>query len=322
MSSAQSLTDILTQGLRKLTGIDRPRPKGYRVINVELKRRIVLSPSLVRLVFAGEDIAQARTLAPDQRIKLLFPGADGSAPQLPVEGDWHAARRKLPAGQQPPMRTYTIRALRLLPAELDVDFVLHGVNGPASGWATHARPGDRLQMVVPNKAYSGDPGGYEWMPPAGIRKVLLMGDETALPAIAGILEELQEYPDYPDVQAFIEVPHESDCIDLRCNPQTRLNWLPRDLLGAQHGETLIHAARELAELPPPHTAHRPLKVREGDEEQRPWETATPADNSFYAWVAGESATVMSIRRHLINERGQERRNLTLMGYWRLGTSLG
>ncbi|MDT9646912.1 siderophore-interacting protein, partial [Pseudomonas sp. JV245A] len=77
MSSAQSLTGLLTQGLRKLTGIDRSRPKGYRVINVELKQRIHLSPSMARLVFTGEDIAQARTLAPDQRIKLLFPGADG-----------------------------------------------------------------------------------------------------------------------------------------------------------------------------------------------------------------------------------------------------
>lgn len=322
MSSAQSLTDILAQGLRKLTGIDRPKPKGYRVINVELKQRIALSPSLVRLVFSGDDIAQARTLAPDQRIKLLFPAADGSPSQLPVEGDWHAVRRKLPSEQQPPMRTYTIRALRLQPAELDVDFVLHGINGPASSWATCARPGDHLQMVVPNKAFSGDPGGYEWIPPSGIRKVLLMGDETALPAIAGILEELKQYPDYPDVQVFIEVPHEHDCIELGCHPLTRLNWLPRDLLDAQHGEPLIHAARELAELPPPSAGRRPVKNAGRDEQERPWETAAPADNQFYAWVAGESATVMKIRRHLINERGQERRNLTLMGYWRMGTSLG
>ncbi|MBS7560641.1 NADPH-dependent ferric siderophore reductase [Pseudomonas protegens] len=322
MSSATSLASSLANGLRKLVGAGAQQPRSYRLINVELKQRIDLSPSMTRLVFGGEDIAQARTLAPDQRIKLLFPGADGTPAQLPADGDWQAARRQLPAEQQPPMRTYTIRALRMQPAEMDVDFVLHGVNGPASAWATHARPGDRLQMVVPNKAYSGDPGGYEWLPPAGIGKVLLMGDETALPAIAGILEELQDYPDYPDVQVFIEVPYESDCIDLRCNPQTRVNWLPRDVLNAQHGETLIHAARELAELPPANSGRRPLKVSERHDAQRLWDTAAPADNHFYAWVAGESATVMSIRRHLINERGQERRNLTLMGYWRLGMSLG
>jgi NADPH-dependent ferric siderophore reductase len=62
------------------------------------------------------------------------------------------------------MRTYTIRALRREACEVDVDFVLHGVNGPASAWATTARMGDRLQMVAPNLAYAGDPGGYEWKP--------------------------------------------------------------------------------------------------------------------------------------------------------------
>ena len=80
--------------------------------------------------------------------------------------------------------------------------------------------------------------------------------------------------------------------------------------------------RDRAELPPANSQRRPIKVSERNDEQRLWETAQPADNDFYAWVAGESATVMNIRRHLINERGQERRNLTLMGYWRLGSSLG
>ena len=139
MSSATSLASSLANGLRKLVGAGAQQPRSYRLINVELKQRIDLSPSMTRLVFGGEDIAQARTLAPDQRIKLLFPGADGTPAQLPVDGDWQAARRQLPAEQQPPMRTYTIRALRMQPAEMDVDFVLHGVNGPASAWATHAQ---------------------------------------------------------------------------------------------------------------------------------------------------------------------------------------
>lgn len=326
MSSAISLAALLANnplahGLRKLVGAGSQAPRAYRLINVELKQRIDLSPCLARLVFGGEDVAHVRTLAPDQRIKLLFPAADGCPPDLPRIGDWHAARRKLPAAQQPPMRTYTIRALRAEPAELDVDFVLHGVSGPASRWATHAKVGDRLQMAVPNKAFSGDPGGYEWQPPAGIRKVLLIGDETALPAIAGILEDLMEYPVPPDVQAFIEVPHESDCLALRHNHQTRLSWLPRDVLGAAHGEALMHAARELAELPAPSRQPRRPKPREQADDLRPWDSATPSDNGFYAWIAGESATVMKIRRHLIDERGLERRNLALMGYWRQGRSL-
>ncbi|MGV8584389.1 siderophore-interacting protein, partial [Pseudomonas aeruginosa] len=90
---------------------------------------------------------------------------------------------------RPPMRTYTIRALRAEQEEVDVEFVLHGENGPASAWATHARIGDRLQLAAPNRQYGDDPGGYEWKPPAGVRHILLIADETALPAVAGILEE-------------------------------------------------------------------------------------------------------------------------------------
>lgn len=320
MSSAHSLTDILAKGLRKLVGIDRPKPTGYRMIDVELKQRIALSPSLTRLVFGGADIDQTYTLAPDQRIKLFFPAADGTLPDLRQQADWYKARGQIAPERRPPMRTYTIRALRPETAELDVDFVLHGISGPASAWATQAQIGDHLQMLVPNRDFDGDPGGYEWKPPAGIRNILLIGDETALPAIAGILEELAQTPNTPNVQAFIEVPHETDCLPLRCSPQTRLNWLPRDVINSAHGEAMIHAARELASLPASNGAKQStaLLAEIDIEQQILWEQAHPADNDFYAWVAGESAAVMAIRRHLIKERGLDRRALTLMGYWRLG----
>lgn len=65
------------------------------------------------------------------------------------EHDWFYAYRALPEGQRLPMRTYTIRALRPARAEVDVEFVLHGDNGPASRWAMDARPGDRLAMTAP-----------------------------------------------------------------------------------------------------------------------------------------------------------------------------
>lgn len=280
----------------------------------------------LRTVFALEDdeprqvIQEARVDIDYRELCDLDPAQRETRVQQLADAE---ARRPFDLQQGPLLR---VCVLGLGEQEHVMLLTLHHI--VADGWSMgvlieeflHAY--DSLQMVVPNKAYSGDPGGYEWLPPAGIRKVLLMGDETALPAIAGILEELQGYPDHPDVQAFIEVPYESDCIDLRCHPLARINWLPRDLLGARHGETLIHAARELAELPPANSQRRPIKVSERNDEQRLWETAQPADNDFYAWVAGESATVMNIRRHLINERGQERRNLTLMGYWRLGSSLG
>lgn len=318
MSSTASMMKAWQQGLRRLIPGRSPATNAYRVFDLVLARRINLSPSLLRLVFTGPDVEAMHTLAPDQRVKLFFPAADGSLPVLPSDTHWKAAHSALPAAQRPPMRTYTIRALRPEAFEVDVDFALHGVNGPASAWATHAQVGDRLQMVAPNLAYTGDPGGYEWKPPSGVRNVLLVGDETALPAIAGILEQLADTQPQLATQAFIEVPLQADCLALRHSPATCLHWLPRELLRCTHGQAMQHAVRELAQLPQGH-ATPGARLEEVDIDKRIlWEQASTASSAFYAWVAGESATVMDIRRHLVKERGLPRDCLTLMGYWRAG----
>ncbi|TBV09269.1 siderophore-interacting protein [Phytopseudomonas dryadis] len=316
MSIAQNLRDLA----QRIVPAKQP---SYRIFDVQLQQRIDLGPSLARLVFSGPEVDRMRTLAPDQRIKLLFPGADGLPPQLPHTGNWHQTLRALDPQRKPPMRTYTIRDLRREAWEVDVDFVLHGETGPASRWATHARPGDRLQMVAPSGDFLGDPGGYEWRPPAGIRHVLLIGDETALPAIAGILEALADWPQTPVVQAFIEVPHEADRLALRHAVDAQVNWLVRDVHQLGHGEGMLKAARELATLPTSAARSSSAQtIEEVDiERQILWELAKPADNEFYAWVAGESAAVMAIRRHWVGELGLDRRALTFMGYWRLGRAL-
>lgn len=314
-----SAVTTLVQNLRTRLS----KPAGYRLFDIQLKQRLVLSPSLVRLVFSGRDVALMRTLGPDQRVKLFFPGANGVAVNLPRHGDWQAARRQLGPDCAPAMRTYTLRNLRPECDELDIDFVLHGETGPASRWALHAAPGERLQIVAPNAECDTDPGGYEWLPPAGVRNVLLIGDETALPAIAGILEQLATHPDAPRVQAFIEVPEDADCLALLCGLNAKVHWLPRASLGTRHGDGMLLAARELASLPPlrPQASDSgPLDELDLDH-QRPWERASARHSDFYAWVAGESAAVMAIRRFLINERGLDRQALTLMGYWKLGRSL-
>ena len=316
MSPAAALVHNLRNRLSK--------PTAYRLFDIQLKRRITLSPSLTRFVFGGSDVALMRTLAPDQRVKLLFPSANGEPSNLPKQGDWRAPLRDLSPERVPPMRSYTIRNLRLEAGELDIDFVLHGVTGPATRWATQAKAGAPLQIAAPNAAYTDDPGGYEWQPPQGMRKVLLIGDETALPAIAGILEELAHHPDTPQVQVFIEVPEESDCQNLVCGPNTKIHWLPRASLGKQHGDGMILAARELASLPPRRLQAKACAVlQELDlDNQRLWERASARHNEFYAWVAGESMAVMAIRRFFVHECGMDRKALTLMGYWKLGRSLG
>ncbi|MBG4659625.1 siderophore-interacting protein [Pseudomonas aeruginosa] len=293
----------------------------YRLFNVELKRREQLSPALTRFVFGGPEVAEMKTLAADQRIKIFFPDASGQPPSLPGGSEWYQAYRRVEPARRPPMRTYTIRALRAEQEEVDVEFVLHGENGPASAWATHARIGDRLQLAAPNRQYGDDPGGYEWKPPAGVRHILLIADETALPAVAGILEELAGEAEPPVVEAFLEVPGEADILDLPAIPGARLHWLPRHQAGihSRNGERMIEAARQ-ARLPEREVAGGAAQELEDIDidEEILWELASPESGSFYAWVAGESAAVMAIRRYLVQERGIDKRHLTLMGYWRLG----
>ncbi|HGM7907295.1 TPA: siderophore-interacting protein, partial [Pseudomonas aeruginosa] len=291
----------------------------YRLFNVELKRREQLSPALTRFVFGGPEVAEMKTLAADQRIKIFFPDASGQPPSLPGGSEWYQAYRSVEPARRPPMRTYTIRALRAEQEEVDVEFVLHGENGPASAWATHARIGDRLQLAAPNRQYGDDPGGYEWKPPAGVRHILLIADETALPAVAGILEELAGEAEPPVVEAFLEVPGEADILDLPAIPGARLHWLPRHQAGihSRNGERMIEAARQ-ARLPEREVAGGAAQELEDIDidEEILWELASPESGSFYAWVAGESAAVMAIRRYLVQERGIDKRHLTLMGYWR------
>lgn len=295
-------------------------PRPYRLFDLELARKAELSPHMARLTFTGPAVRQMRTCAADQRIKVFFPTPAGDLPALEDRPDWYAIYKVQEVATRPPMRTYTIRHLRAEAGEVDIDFVLHGETGPASRWALAAGPGDRVQITAPNALFDGDPGGYEWKPPADLKGVLLIADETALPALAGILDELAARPAPPAVQAFVEIPSAEDALPTAEWPALDLRWLARD--GAPHGARMVEAL-SLAALPEEARAAGPADgLGEIDIEAiLPWERASQGAGGFYAWVAGESAAVMAIRRHLVQERGLDRRSINLMGYWREGRAL-
>jgi len=75
----------------------------YRLFEVALKERRVLSPSLDRMVFTGADVARMTTGGPDQRIKVFFPLPGQEAPQVPSGEDWYPRYRALPDDQRPPL---------------------------------------------------------------------------------------------------------------------------------------------------------------------------------------------------------------------------
>ena len=299
----------------------------YQLFDITLARRTQVSASLVKFTFTGPDVGRMETYAPDQRIKLFFPESGGSLDPLfeiakLEEHDWYGAYQALPDAQRPAARTYTIRALRPEKAEVDVEFVLHGDNGPASRWAMHARPGDRLAMTAPAANTEGPKLGYEWKPPQGVRRILIIADETALPAAAGILETLDDLPLKPKVEALFETPRSDDAQPL---PQaSKLRWLARDTEpGCQHGELLMRALRDIdlqqeiiALGGKPSTATGDVNE---DENAPLWEPATLDDSApFYAWIAAETKVAMKQRRYLVNECGLPKQYVTSMGYWRLG----
>lgn len=288
---------------------------GYRLFNVRLARRSEVSPSLLSLVFSGEEVAQMKSDSPDQRIKMLFPAEDGTPPSLPVEGEWYPALLAIPKDQRPIVRTYTLRHVDPARREVTVEFVRHGTEGPASAWAINAKAGDALQIVAPNAEQIEDSGGYEWTPPVGLRRALIVADETSLPAARGILEMLAGQVNPPQIQAFFEVPEQGDCIDLTAFDFATVHWLPRQPQAASHGECLLSAVKLLARLPESDGAG---SVKEEAEGELLWDKATTANGDFYGWVAAESTVVKQLRRYLIGERGVEQDAINFMAYWAKG----
>lgn len=284
---------------------------GYRIFNVVLARRIQVSPSLLRCVFTGPDVALMKHESPDQRIKLLFAAEGQETATMTVSDSWYQDYLALPKAKRPVMRTYTLRELRVNAQEVDVEFVLHGDGGPASCWATHARPGDALQMVAPNGASDEDSGGYEWLDNDSVRQALLIADETALPAAMGILEQLAKKTNPPRVQAFFTVPQEAD-FQMKVFPFADVHWLARE----KQDDLLSVVEREVT-IPAYALAREQSTEEQSLDGSLLWERASEAEG-FQAWVAAESTLVKNLRRSLIEEQQLNRECASFMAYWAQG----
>jgi len=248
-------------------------------------RNVSISRNATRVTLTGADLARFVAGAPDQRVKLFIPREGRPAPRVGGGGvGWRESWERIPLSDRPYQRTFTVRAHRPELAEIDIDFALHSPGGPASRWARSACAGDRLDLLGPTVERNG---GYSFDPP-GDRHLLLVGDHAALPAIGAIVESLA-----PDARGdvFVEVGTAADRQELTAPPGVKVRWLhPGD--GERAGCGLLSAVRG---------------------------TELPADRG-YAWIAGEAARVRGLRRHLVRERGMDRRSIAFMGYWRVGHS--
>lgn len=294
----------------------------YRIFDVALGRRKILSPNMARLTFVGPQVKHMATSAPDQRIKIFFPHKDGRPPAIPHRPDWYELYKAIEPHERAPMRTYTIRNLRADDGEVDVDFVLHGDEGPASRWAEQAAIGDPVQMSAPNRDWRAGNQGYEWKPPEGVRNVLLIADLTAIPAAIGILEELAVLRRPPNTQAFFEIPAAGDRLPVPRWPGLSIHWMVQAEAALHlrpYGALMIEAART-AELPfgAVKAGAEPELAEIDIDRDTMWDRATAGSDSFYGWVAGEADAVRVIRNLLVKDRAVDHTLVNLMGYWRHG----
>lgn len=270
-------TSSSVRGVRRTRTERGALPDGMRYHRVRVARAERLSPNVVRIGFIGESLAELVNAGPDQRVKLLLPLPGQARPYLDgVATIWDLLA--LPLDVRPIVRTYTIRRHQPGAADVDIDFMLHGDLGPASRWAANARPGDEVALFGP---------AADYRPPDDTQWQLIAGDESALPAIAAIVESLR---DYDRAHVLIELADPRDAQEFDTPADVTISWLHRGHVPAQQSTLLLDAVREIV---------------------------IPNVPSYF-WLAGEASVVTSIRRHLVKERGVERSDVLFTGYWRHG----
>ncbi|WP_461011294.1 siderophore-interacting protein [Streptomyces capparidis] len=251
---------------------DQPQSRKRQVRTARVLRTERLTPHLIRVVAGGPDLAGLPVgQYTDHYIKILFPrpGVD-----LPSPLDMEAVRRDLPREQWPRTRTYTVRSYDPRALELTVDFVHHGDEGLAGPWAAAARPGDEMAFLGPGGGYAPDPAA-DWH--------LLVGDESALPAIAASAERL---PHGAPARILVEVAGPEDELKLDTPADAEVTWVHR---GARPvGEALVEAVRAAA-LP---------------------------EARVHAFVHGEAHFVKELRRWLRVDLKAAPEQLSVSGYWR------
>ncbi|MGE8658287.1 MAG: siderophore-interacting protein [Achromobacter sp.] len=256
--------------------VERVRhPLKMRMLTVARVERI--AGLLARVTLRGEALRDFVSASFDDHVKLFFPADPSQPPVLPEVGPDGI---KFPDGApRPAARDYTPRRFDAERLELVIDLVLHG-DGPASTWAAQAQVGQCLGVGGPRGSFVV-PTGFDWH--------VLIGDETALPAIARRLEEL---PSTAQALVRIEVPGAANQIALATRAQAAVRWLHRNGTVAGYSTLLLEAARDLV-LPP---------------------------GEGYVWVAAESAVAKAVREVMVTQHGVDKRRIRAASYWKRGAS--
>lgn len=284
-------------------------PESRTMITLEVRRREFLTPGFASVTLGGPAVRDLTVAGNDQGVRLFFPREGQTALRMPTLSNeaWIAQLLLLPKSVRPWVRNLTIRRARPADDEIDIEFALHG-DSPMASWVRRAEPGDPAGIFDIGTTYrlpghadgrqdgqlGGRPDGRLNGRPDGrldgrLDGQLLVGDESALPAILSILDGT---PPSLVTEVYLEVATAADIRSVDAPAGTRVHWFSRDDEKLRPG-TLALDALHRASLPP---------------------------GRFYTWIAGESRLATAARRHLVNDRGTPKRDISFVGYWRLGRS--
>lgn len=299
-----------------------------------------ISESFMRVIVECPNKVGSEYAVLDQRIKLVFPPEGTHSFDFPTGENWYREWLAIDEAKRGVLRTYSIREQQL---EQDctryaIDFVLHGLDdpehaGPATLWAANATVGDSLILVGPIRGMDATAGIA--FKPGAARRAILIGDETAVPAIARILDDIRQtqagtgdesLAAIESGHVIIEVPLIADIEalkeDIEVPDNFEFTWLAREMLTARlsssdegRGELVHQALADVLEV------QRENRLEVSDDGVRfkgelIWETPDEVTAREYFWIAGESEVVRALRRRLVNDDGYDKSQISFMGYWK------
>lgn len=259
------------------TGGERPGAALPYFREMRVVRTKQITPHMRRITLKGENLE--RFAHDGMHVRLLLAPAKGIKTVWPVMAA--DGRQDWPEGPRPVPRVYTIRRIDVVAGEIDIDFVRHeGDEMPGARFGMDALPGDIVGMT--------GPGGID-LP--DVKSYLIFGDETALPAISRMLEEM---PGHVKATVMIEIADKAEIQELPTRPDVKLRWLLRN--GAPAGSTVLlsDALRALDE--------------------------TYWQDEPFVWAGCEHGAARAIRKFLKGERGLSRKSFLVAAYWRKGQS--
>ncbi len=257
----------------------------HRCVPGTVTAAVEVAPWLRRLTLHVPGLRGYELLGPDEYVGLVMPRPGTALPDLSsVTGpNPRPVLAAVPEEQQPDVRWYTVRAWRPDTAELDVEVVLHPEGevdeGPGATWVRAAAPGDPVAVQTGTACYHQ---------PADARVQVVAGDETAYPAIAGIIPAARGTD--RELHVFLERAQAGTLPEL---PRPERGSLTLVDGSGTPGEALLAAVR-VADLPA----------------------------LDYGWVCGEQQLAAGLRKHLVGDRGLARTAVYFCAYWIQGRPRG